>query len=237
MEIYLYPISRSEMQCPDLQNKISIFIKKIHFSLSAGAVLRRNGLILLQLQHDGPQSGDVLAVPGCLGTKITVFGHSLPLGARLNVIHLVPLVFSFLLSVAVLGLLYLSLVALVPVLQLLLGLHLQLLHSCGLLLVLLLQPLLLLLLPLPHELGLLLGHVQLRHSTGKLRGLALSQEIIVIWSRLAGSWSNPKILPDVSKLRLLFSKKLGSRINLRGCWDLELFLEVTHGLCIFVCRL
>merc|ERR1719384_998779 len=133
------------MQCPDLKYKIilnlNLQFKNTFFTLmaSAGAALRRDGLILLQLQHDGPQPGDVLAVARCLSTKITVFGHSLPLRARLNVIHLVALILGLLLPVAALGLFYLSLVALVPVLQLLLGLHLQLLHSCGLLLVLLLQ--------------------------------------------------------------------------------------------------
>ena len=116
--------------------------------------------------------------------------------------------------------------------------------------------------------------------------LALVEEIIVIselGSRLTGSRSNTKILPDVSQLGLqgentktertktvglslssskavrtieastglnwenfneqisylFFSKKLSSRINLRGCWDLELFLEVTHDQWldwIFVCR-
>merc|ERR1719384_602828 len=220
------------MQCPDLKYKIilnlNVHFKNTIFTLmaSAGAALRRDGLILLQLQHDGPQPGDVLAVARCLSTKITVFGHSLPLRARLNVIHLVALILGLLLPVAALGLLYLSLVALVPVLQLLLGLHLQLLHSCCLLLVLLLQPLLLLLLPLPHELGLLLGHVQLGHSTGELASLALIEEIIVtseLRSRLAGCWRDPEILPDVSKLGLFFSKKLGGRINLGGCRDLELF--------------
>merc|ERR1712223_2372656 len=203
------------MQRPDIKYRIilnlNFHFKNTFFTLkaSAGAALSRDGLILLQLQHDGPQSGDVLGVPGCLGAKITVFGHSLPLRAGLNVIHLVALIFSLLLSVAVLGLLYLSLVALVPVFQLLLSLHLQLFHSRRLLLVLL---------PLPHELGLLLGHVELRHSTGELRSLALV--ISQPRRRLAGSWTDPEILSDVAQFSLFFSKKLGSGIHLRGCWDL-----------------
>ena len=39
---------------------------------------------------------------------------------------------------------------------------------------------------------------------------------------------------------LFFSKKLSGRVNLGGCWDLELFLEVTHDQLlefIFVCGL
>merc|ERR1712223_293505 len=229
------------MQRPDIKYRIilnlNFHFKNTFFTLkaSAGAALSRDGLILLQLQHDGPQSGDVLGVPGCLGTKITVFGHSLPLRAGLNVIHLVSLIFSLLLSVAVLGLLYLSLVALVPVFQLLLSLHLQLFHSRRLLLVFLLQPLLLLLLPLPHKLGLLLGHVELRHPTGELRSLDVvtvvsvrQEERIVVTSRQwdrDGGWRREKII-----LALVISQ---SWRRLAGSWtDPEILSDVAQ-FCLF----
>merc|ERR1711988_2001169 len=156
-------------------------------------------LVLFQLQHDGPQPRYVLGVARCLGTEITMFGNPLPLRARLDVVHLVPLVFGLLLPVAGLGLLNLSLVSLVPVLKLLLCLLLQLLLSCRLLVVLLPQSLLLLLFPLPHKLGLLLGDVHLGHSCRDLCGcLGLADVRGQLECLLSSSRGYPQVLSDIS---------------------------------------
>merc|ERR1711971_357693 len=133
-----------------------------------------------------------------------MFGHSLPLRAWLDVIHLVALVSGLVVPVGGLGLLYLALVALVPILKLLLSLDLQFLLSCALLLVLLPESLLLLLLPLPHELGLLLRHEHLGHPSCELSGsLALIEEVVV--GRDSRGRGQAQVLSYVSELCLLFS--------------------------------
>merc|ERR1719184_253692 len=116
---------------------------------------------LLQLQQDGPHAGHVLAMSWSLCTEVTVFGDSLPLRARLDMIHASHFCHKVRLSLAVggLGFLQLSFVASIPIFQLLPGLETELFFHDFFILIFLFQSLFLVYFPLFQKLRFFSGNV------------------------------------------------------------------------------